>query len=101
MFFCQKQRKLVAVPAYRLAWMRQALTAVRFTNAPRQWPLIYSVDLMADLERSTLYNGAALSPRALDSFDASDAATITTAINPMISVHIALISGFTPRRTSE
>ena len=47
------------------------------------------------------YNGAALSPRALDSFEASDATTMTTAINPITSVQMALISGFTPSRTSE
>jgi hypothetical protein len=47
------------------------------------------------------YNGAALSPRVLDSFEANDASTMTTAIRPITSVHIALISGFTPSRTSE
>ncbi len=47
------------------------------------------------------YNGAALSPRALDSFEANDATTMTTAINPITSVQMALISGFTPSRTSE
>ena len=47
------------------------------------------------------YNGAALSPCALDSFEANDASTITTEINPITMVQIALISGFTPRRTSE
>jgi hypothetical protein len=48
-----------------------------------------------------IYNGAALSPRALDSFEANDATTMTTAINPITSVQMALISGFTPSRTSE
>ena len=47
------------------------------------------------------YSGAALSPRALDSFVANDAATITTVINASTSVQMALISGFTPSRTSE
>ena len=47
------------------------------------------------------YSGAALSPRALDSFEASDATTMTTAISPITSVQIALISGCTPSRTSE
>jgi hypothetical protein len=31
----------------------------------------------------------------------SDATTMTTAINPITSVQIALISSFTPNRTSE
>ena len=47
------------------------------------------------------YNGAALSPRALDSFEANDATMMTTAISPITSVQMALISGFTPSRTSE
>ena len=47
------------------------------------------------------YNGAALSPRVPDSFEANDATTITIAINPITSVQMALISGFTPSRTSE
>jgi hypothetical protein len=47
------------------------------------------------------HNGAALSPRVPLSFEASEATTITTAINPITSVQIALISGFTPNRTSE
>ena len=47
------------------------------------------------------YNGAALSPRALVSLENSDAATITSAIRPITSVQMALISGFTPSRTSE
>ena len=47
------------------------------------------------------YNGAALSPRALDSFEASDAITMTTAIKAITSVQMALISGLTPSRTSE
>jgi hypothetical protein len=47
------------------------------------------------------YNGAALSPRTLDNFEANDATTITIAINPITSVQMALISGFTPSRTSE
>ena len=47
------------------------------------------------------YNGAALSPCLLVNFDASEATTMTTAIRPITSVQIALISGFTPSRTSE
>ena len=47
------------------------------------------------------YSGAAFSPRTPDSFEASEAATITIAIRPIASVQIALISGFTPSRTSE
>ncbi len=47
------------------------------------------------------YSGAALSPRVLESLEASDATTITTAISPITSVQMALISGFTPNRTSE
>jgi hypothetical protein len=47
------------------------------------------------------YNGAALLPRASESFEASDATTMTTAISAITSVQIALISGFTPSRTSE
>jgi hypothetical protein len=46
-------------------------------------------------------SGAALSPRELDNFDANDAITITTAISAITIVQIALISGFTPNRTSE
>ncbi len=56
---------------------------------------------VASLLAMTSYKGAALSPRSLDSFEASEATTITTAIKPMTSVQIALISGFTPSRTSE
>ena len=43
----------------------------------------------------------ALSPLLLDSFEANDASTIITVINPITSVQMALISGFTPNRTSE
>ena len=46
-------------------------------------------------------SGATVSLRALDSFEASEATTITTAIKAITSVQIALISGFTPSRTSE
>ncbi len=49
----------------------------------------------------SVYSGAALSPRALEIFEASEATTITTAIRPTTSVQMALISGFTPSRTSE
>jgi hypothetical protein len=48
-----------------------------------------------------VYSGAALSPCALDSFEAKDAITITAAIKAITMVQIALISGFTPSRTSE
>ena len=47
------------------------------------------------------YSGAALLASALDSFEASEAITITTAISAITMVQIALISGFTPSRTSE
>lgn len=47
------------------------------------------------------YSGAALSPRELVSFETSEATTITTAIKAITSVQMALISGFTPNRTSE
>ena len=47
------------------------------------------------------HDGAALFASVLDSFEASDATTITTAISAITSVQIALISGFTPSRTSE
>src|SRR5206468_12219334 len=47
------------------------------------------------------YKGATVSLRALDSFEASGATTMTTAIKAITSVQIALISGFTPSRTSE
>jgi hypothetical protein len=53
------------------------------------------------LGMTTTHNGAALSPRALDSFVASEATTMTTAIRAITSVQMALISGFTPSRTSE
>lgn len=46
-------------------------------------------------------SGAALSPCELDSFEASEAITMTAAIKAITSVQIALISGFTPSRTSE
>jgi hypothetical protein len=48
-----------------------------------------------------VHNGAALSPRSLDSFEATEAETITTAMKPITIVQMALISGFTPSRTSE
>jgi hypothetical protein len=51
--------------------------------------------------RERPYSGAALSPRALESLEANDATTITQAISPITSVQMALISGFTPSRTSE
>jgi hypothetical protein len=47
------------------------------------------------------YSGAALSPRELDNFAAKEAAVMTTAIKAITSVQMALISGFTPNRTSE
>ncbi len=47
------------------------------------------------------YSGAALSPRAFESLEANDATTITTAISAITSAQMALISGFTPSRTSE
>ena len=47
------------------------------------------------------HNGPAPSPRAPDSFEASEAATMIAAIDPITSVQMALISGFTPSRTSE
>src|ERR1700724_937582 len=47
------------------------------------------------------YSGAALSPRPLVSFETSEATTMTAAINPITSVQMALISGFTPSLTSE
>jgi hypothetical protein len=53
------------------------------------------------LRRNWHHNGAALSPRSPLSFEASEATTMTTAINPTTSVQMALISGFTPSRTSE
>jgi len=51
--------------------------------------------------RTRHYSGAALSLCSRDRFETSEAATMTTAINPMIRVQMALISGFTPSRTSE
>jgi hypothetical protein len=59
----------------------------RGVSALRKWPAAYS--------------GAALSPCELDSFEASEAITITAAISAITMVQIALISGFTPSRTSE
>ena len=47
------------------------------------------------------YSGAALSPCELESLEANEATTITTAMNAITMVQIALISGFTPSRTSE
>ena len=47
------------------------------------------------------YNGAALSPCELESFEASEAITMTTAISAITMVQIALISGYTPSRTSD
>ena len=51
------------------------------------------MDCFAPLAMTEGYNGAALSPCELDSFDASDAITITTAISAITMVQIALISG--------
>jgi hypothetical protein len=53
------------------------------------------------LAMADAYSGAALLPRAFVSLEASEATTITTAIKPITSVQMALISGFTPSRTSE
>jgi hypothetical protein len=50
---------------------------------------------------SKSHSGAALSPCELDSFEANEASTITTAMSAITIVQIALISGFTPSRTSE
>jgi hypothetical protein len=47
------------------------------------------------------YSGAALSACELDSFETSEAIKMTTAISAITMVQIALISGFTPSRTSE
>lgn len=52
-------------------------------------------------DTAQVYSGAALSPRAVVSLVTNDAATITTVIKPSTSVQMALISGFTPSRTSE
>ena len=46
-------------------------------------------------------SGAALSPRELVSLETSEATTMTTAIRAITRVQMALISGFTPSRTSE
>ena len=59
------------------------------------------MDCFAPLAMTESYSGAALSPCELDSFEASEAITITTAMNAITMVQIALISGFTPSRTSE
>jgi hypothetical protein len=75
--------------------LREAIHAA----AEKGW-IASSLSLLAMTGRE-VYNGAALSPRALDSFATSDATTMTTAMKPMTSAEIALISGFTPRRTSE
>jgi hypothetical protein len=50
---------------------------------------------------TVVYNGAAVSPRVLESFEANEATTITAAIKAITRVQIALISGFTPSLTSE
>ena len=47
------------------------------------------------------HSGTAFSPCVLDSFDANDARVMTTAIRAITMVQMALISGFTPSRTSE
>ena len=62
---------------------------------------VWEITPSANFNGPSAYSGAALSPRALVSFEARDATTITTAIKPITSVQIALISGFTPSRTSE
>jgi hypothetical protein len=59
------------------------------------------MDCFASLAMTKNYNGAALSPRAFVSFETSEAATMTAAINAITRVQMALISGFTPSRTSE
>ena len=47
------------------------------------------------------YSGTALSPRPRESFEANDASTIIAVIKAIARVQMALISGFTPNRTSE
>src|SRR4030095_4679758 len=47
------------------------------------------------------HSGTAFSPCVLDSFEANDATVMTTAISAITMVQMALISGFTPNRTSE
>ena len=47
------------------------------------------------------HSGTAFSPCRLESFEANDATVITTAISAITMVQMALISGFTPNRTSE
>src|SRR5882757_9955735 len=64
-------------------------------------PASRAMDCFASLAMTENYSGAALSACELDSFEANEAATITTAMNAITMVQIALISGFTPSRTSE
>jgi hypothetical protein len=59
------------------------------------------MDCFAPLAMTESYSGAALLASELDSFEANEAITITTAISAITMVQIALISGFTPSRTSE
>ena len=71
--------------------------------APRNDELVFfgCLKFESELRMPQAYSGAALSPPRLDSFEANEASMMTTAIKPITSVQIALISGFTPSRTSE
>src|SRR5205085_11180284 len=60
----------------------------------------HSRDLVARNDGAA-YNGAAVSRCAPDSLVARDATTTTIEISAITNVQIALISGFTPSRTSE
>ena len=74
----------------------------RYANSGNTQSGVWITTLYANLMNApAAYSGAALSPCELESFEAKDAATITTAISAITRVQIALISGFTPSRTSE
>ncbi len=72
-------------------------------RAPRNDELVFfgCLKFESELRMPQAYNGAALSLLRLDSFEANEASMMTTAIRPITIVQIALISGFTPSRTSE
>ena len=77
------------------------LAHVWIENRPHDFVMARGPGVGALRKWSAAYSGAALSPCELDSFEASEAITITTAISAITMVQIALISGFTPNRTSE
>ena len=95
-------------PGYRFAHLaviacdkREAFAQGSVSDEAIHFSASGDMDCFAPLAMTEAYSGAAPSPCELDSFEASEAITITTAISAITMVQIALISGFTPSRTSE